>query len=299
MIFRKYKPEDQHAVLALINAAVQADNSRQVSVRGFEAVMNSPEGRDQSALLFSREGELAGFIWWGASLAGIVNCEGWVHPDHRRKGYGTALLTAVEAHVRRWLPGGIIHAKSYDDIAGIEPLFFRKGYHVARRFFRMSTGLIGRTFSIPDVAGVTFRTFSREDLEPLVDADNDMFSTHWGSTYRSVTAWRQEMIETRHHDPKLWIIAWEGDTIAAECLCHASRDGGPKEGWVSALGVRAAYRGRGLGRAMLLMGMAALQQADYHTVSLHVDADNNTAVNLYRSVEMDVIRTRVHYSKAT
>jgi mycothiol synthase len=297
MIFRTYQPNYREAVLALVDAAASHDKTRRLPPAAFDAGMQTPEAWEQSTLVFTREGALAGFIWWGSGGTGIVECEGWVHPDYRRKGYGTSLLTAAEAYTRRQLPGSTLQGRTYDDIPGAVPLFIRRGFTAVRRFYRMQIDLRGRHIERVEVPGITFRTFERGNLEPLVEADNDIFSSHWGSQPKTVAAWRQNMIETRHHDPALWVLAWEGDRIVAECLCHASRDGGPQDGWVSIVGVREAWRGRGLGRAVLLAGLIGLQAAGYHTASLHVDAENTAAVNLYRAAEMDVVRTRLHFAK--
>lgn len=297
MIFHTYQPIYRDTVLALVNAATSYDKTRQLLPAAFDAGMRTPEEWEQSALIFAREKVLTGFIWWGNGGPSIIECEGWVHPDYRRKGYGTALLTAAEAYTRRKIPGGTLQGHTYDDVPGAAALFARKGFTEVRRFYKMQTDLRGRHIERIDVPGITFRTFERGNLESLVEADNDIFSSHWGSQPKDVAAWRQNMIETRHHDPALWVLAWEGDKIVAECLCHASRDGGPQDGWVSIVGVREAWRGRGLGRAVLLAGLIGLQAAGYRTASLHVDAENPAAVNLYRAAEMDVIRTRLHFAK--
>jgi mycothiol synthase len=105
------------------------------------------------------------------------------------------------------------------------------------------------------------------------------------------------MVERRPHDPKLWTIAWAGDRVIGECLCHTSMVGGPNDGWVSIVGVQREWRGRGLGRALLARGLQKLQEVGFETASLNVDAENSAAINLYRSLGMDVLRTRLHFAK--
>jgi len=56
-----------------------------------------------------------------------------------------------------------------------------------------------------------------------------------------------------------------GEEIAGLCLCDVNKEHiariGRQEGWVDILGVRRAYRHRGLGRALLLAGLHALKEA--------------------------------------
>jgi ribosomal protein S18 acetylase RimI-like enzyme len=166
----------------------------------------------------------------------------------------------------------------------------------------MSVRLLEAEASADPPPGIVLRAFRRDDLEPLVDANNAIFAEHWGSAPRTVDSWRRDMIERRPHDPALWIVAStperEGASqLVAECLSHASREGGPEDAWVSLVGVRREWRGRGLGRAVLAHGLRTLRDAGYATASLHVDAENTSAVNLYRSLGMDVTRTRLHFEK--
>jgi ribosomal protein S18 acetylase RimI-like enzyme len=67
---------------------------------------------------------------------------------------------------------------------------------------------------------------------------------------------------------------------------------------VGALGVRRPWRGRGLGRALLLRTFAEFRRRGVTRVTLGVDAENPTgATRLYESVGMDVELEAVVYEK--
>ncbi len=70
-------------------------------------------------------------------------------------------------------------------------------------------------------------------------------------------------------------------------------------GWVSALAVATAERGRGLGRALLLHAFGDLQRAGARGFSLGVEAHNETALGLYRSVGLEVEREWRIYATAS
>ena len=61
-------------------------------------------------------------------------------------------------------------------------------------------------------------------------------------------------------------------------------------GYISSLAVATTERGRGLGRALLLHAFADLQQAGARGLGLDVEAQNASALGLYRSVGLEVER---------
>jgi mycothiol synthase len=297
---RPYHPSDFQAVLSLINTAAEADRTQRTTDQALRTALTPISPHDsfaETALITAPEGTLAGFAWWQQVGPRLLRLEGWVHPHHRRKGIGTALLDAAEAYARKMSGGVSLAARAYEDIPGVAVLFQRKKYSITRRFYMMSTRLEGKSYKIDLPQGVRLRSFNREDLEMLVEADNELFGEHWGSQARGVESWKHDMIDMRPHDPSLWIVAWAGENIVGECLCHVSRQGGAKDAWVSTVGIRREWRGRGLGRAVLAFGLEKLQASGFETASLHVDSENISAVNLYRSLEMDVVRTRLHFAR--
>ena len=69
-------------------------------------------------------------------------------------------------------------------------------------------------------------------------------------------------------------------------------------GYVGALGVRRAWRGRGYGRALLLHSFREFRRRGQPRVTLGVDAANPTgATRLYESVGMHVLREDVVWEK--
>ncbi len=292
MIIRAYQPADCQAALSVINAVAAADRTRALPA---EALTFTPH--ESAVIAFTAEGAAAAFAWWQRQSDQSYLFEGWVHPAFRRRGYGGGLLTAAEVAVRRE-GGGALRARTYEDIAGAKALFERKGYAVERRFYTMRTTLTPeRALEAELPKGISIRTFQHDDLEMLVAADNEIFADHWGATQRDPETWARQMIASRPHDPKLWILALQGDEIVGECLCGASQGGDEQNAHISIVGVRRSWRGHGLGRALLTYGLRALRDRGFGTVSLNVDAENHVAINLYRSLEMDVVRTRLHYLK--
>ena len=79
----------------------------------------------------------------------------------------------------------------------------------------------------------------------------------------------------------LYLLAEVEGRPAGFCKVHHE---GKTTGWVNDLVVAAEFRRRGVGRALLLRGLAALHAAGREPVGLTVEAGNAAALALYRSL---------------
>jgi ribosomal protein S18 acetylase RimI-like enzyme len=97
------------------------------------------------------------------------------------------------------------------------------------------------------------------------------------------------------------LAAWLGKDPQRDGAFLARRDGQPVawvrgrmldsgRGYVNSLAVAKRERGQGLGRALLLHALADLQSAGAHGLALDVEAVNQTALGLYRSVGLKIER---------
>lgn len=294
---RDYQPSDFETALSAHQEAASADRVRHHQLETFRRLMNSPS-EDPSArvrVVPDAEGRIAGLLWLDVTANRSIRLEGWVHPGCRRRGVGSLLLSDAEGFARAHYPGGTLVLRTYEDLPATVDLFRRQGFVMNRRFYRMKVTL-DQPFEALVPPNVVFSSFERDDLESLVETDNAIFEEHWGSHPRSAAIWYRDMVELRPHDPALWTIARHEQNIVGECLCHASMEE-PGEGHVSTVGVRRDWRGKGLGRAVLAHGLNRLREAGYKTAALMVDSENTAAVNLYRSMGMDVIRVRLNFLK--
>ena len=116
----------------------------------------------------------------------------------------------------------------------------------------------------------------------LHQATEDAFAEHWGHVPRGFEEWRRALII--EHD--LTFLARDGAEVAGAVVCNEDLFGAAL---VGILGVRKPWRGRGLGRALLLQGFGALYDRGKRLIGLGVDAGNETgALELYESVGMRI-----------
>jgi ribosomal protein S18 acetylase RimI-like enzyme len=91
-------------------------------------------------------------------------------------------------------------------------------------------------------------------------------------------------IESSSFDPAWWFIAAAEGRIVGVSLSEVWESDGI--GWVGQLAVAPEWRGRGLGRALLLTSMRAFRERDLPRAALSVHGDNLLATRLYESAGM-------------
>jgi mycothiol synthase len=246
-------------------------------------------------LVEDRSGEVVAYAWLIA-IDELRELDGWgvVHPAHRGRGLGSWMMdeveAAAEAHAAQAPPGdpvtlswGVIAP----DVAGHE-LLQRRGYAPIRYFWRMAIGLDEPVPEVRAPEGIRIRTFERDrDDRGLYEAFEESFQDHWGHVTRPYEEWHAHRIEAKGFDPSLWLVAEDGDEVVGGLSGWITAG----EGLVGTLGVRRAWRGRGIAYALLMRSFGVFADRGLSTVSLFVDGQNPTgATRLYEKAGMRVIR---------
>jgi len=225
-----------------------------------------------------------------------VQIEAWVtvHPDWRRRGIGGRLADLAEARaaelVGRAPEGTRVSLRAWVN-ARYEPAraFARgRGYQPIRRFWRMEIDMADEPPAAPVwPAGITVRTFEpARDARATYEATEEAFADHWGHVAASFEDWMKRT-EGETFDPSLWWLAVDGDAIVGTALCSRYLE----IGWVGTLGVRRAWRGRGLGEALLRHAFVEFHRLGRRRVALGVDSESLTgATRLYERAGMSVAR---------
>ncbi len=92
----------------------------------------------------------------------------------------------------------------------------------------------------------------------------------------------------RGFDPSLVPVVWAGDEVVAFSRNYPKRNG--DWGFIGTLGVRPAWRRRGLGLALLHESFRRFRETGETTVALGVDVENPTgATRLYERAGMRVL----------
>lgn len=244
--------------------------------------------------LFEEEGNLVA-LGWVEALDDKGIAVGVVRPDRRGRGLGSQLIDRSE---QRLLERGVkrIHNVTLAPDAAAPALLESRGYHEVRRFWEMTIELGEEPPAGPVLpAGFRLEAFSTDSARTFHAALEEAFAEHWEYEPEPYEEWWPRQVAKPDHDPSLWYVISDGDEVAAVTRNDPERSGG---GWIGAIGVRPAWRGRGLAKALLLHSFREFHRRGQRRVGLGVDSENGTgATHLYESVGMVVDTEQVVWEK--
>jgi mycothiol synthase len=170
-------------------------------------------------------------------------------------------------------------------------VYRQAGFEIIRHSFQMRIELDARPAAAVFPEGIEVRPMREGEEERIHAAHMSAFADHWEFHEQTFEEWRRWHRDRESFDAELWFLALAGDEIAGLALCAQAFTGEPDFGWVELLGVRPAWRRRGLGEALLRHGFRELYARGFTRIGLGVDADNTTgAVRLYERVGMHQVR---------
>lgn len=266
---------------------------------------------DDAQVVETSKGQLVGYmVVFNTSAPFIKN---WTyscfHPDFKGQGVGTALTRWVEKRAREKLPLApddaqvVIWTEIYEHQHDARQLLENEGYDLARGWYHMLLELehAPPLPQFPD--GLRLTTHAEHgDLLAFIHAQNDAFKDHWGNIEESdedqLKDWQHFIDTDPAVDTSLWLMALDGDDIAAMMICNPSTDEDPEMAYIKTIGVRRQWRKRGLGLAMLQQVFGELYRRGIKRVSLQVDATSLTnATRLYEKAGMHIWRRSDSYEK--
>jgi len=256
---------------------------------------------EQARLVFAPDGQLiavASFehqAWIRYSVALDVL------PGHGDGHLRASLMDLGEAWARREMVQAPPQARTFlragistRDLPALSWFETAQEFAEVRRFWEMQISLSEAPVEAHWPQGVYLRPFEPgRDSRAVFEADEAFFRDHWGSLPQKYRTWKHWMVERADFDPALWFVAYAGEEIVGISLC---KDG--EKGWVDTLGVARAWRGRGLGLALLQHSFGAFYRRGRSRVGLGVDAQSLTgAPRLYERAGMHIAQESVLYEK--
>lgn len=272
----------------LASAAAHADGSAPLG----EQVLRGLAGRRAEHLVVrDPAGVLVGYLNYAPGDDAVAELV--VHPQARRRGIGSAMLrAAIErsgGRIRFWAHGTQPAARAAAHAVGLRPI---------RELVQMTRPLAGITES-PAPEGITVRTYTgEEDHAELLRVNNAAFDWHpeQGGWTDSVL---RERLGQPWFEPEGLFLAFD-DATGRLVGFHWTKVHDDRLGEVYVLGVDPDARGRGLGRALTVAGLAHLGQrladAADPQVMLYVEADNAAALGTYRKLGFTVASVDTAYA---
>jgi GNAT superfamily N-acetyltransferase len=215
--------------------------------------------------------------WWG------ILCDIWISAEFRRRGYGTAAVRAAEDWARGHGATAMLAITNPADPAHAALLarYPVRARHMIRDLAEvggLAAGLEGRPMMAAEFAGW------RADAVRGYAAD--MANSGTLPPDRAAAAAVVEFDEllpdglaTKDHS---FLSLWaDGEVVATNWISHHFA---PGMSWVYGVEVHERFRGRGYGRAAMILGEAATVAAGDTHLGLNVFGHNDAAIGLYLSM---------------
>jgi mycothiol synthase len=233
--------------------------------------------------------------------------QGFVHPETRGRGIGTALVRWAERRAREsaaeW-PGDEPHelgtwidSNIVDGLALVEA----EGYRPVRYGFMMVRPLSEPIPDAPLPDGLEIRPVVEADHRRIWDADEEAFRDHWGVSERTQEDY-DRWFSFPNLDTSLWRVAWDGDEVAGSVFTliwpEENAKLGLRRGWLEHISVRRPWRKRGLATALIADTLRQFRDLGLEQAALGVDSENPTgALRLYESLGFRRHRTGISLRK--
>jgi ribosomal protein S18 acetylase RimI-like enzyme len=276
---RQLRQEDAEQVAHLFLAAF--GESRRMDPEEIRSWLRNKEIEDEWLRVLEIDGRVVGY--------GDLFVEpDVIQLDVAAPGHWEVFFEWAEAEARS---RGAARVRAYFEAGHeLEQLAGARGYRYFRSSYTMEIALDGPTpVTLPK--GIELRRYRDLDAEVLRAALNEAFAED--PFWHTVTPsnFREFYLSARGYDPGLWLLAWDGGELAGFSLSYPERIGDVTLGWIGTLGVRASWRRRGLGGALLRSSFNALYDRGLRRVGLGVDAQNVTgALGVYERAGMHRVR---------
>ncbi|MBP3261596.1 ribosomal protein S18-alanine N-acetyltransferase [Pseudobutyrivibrio sp.] len=128
----------------------------------------------------------------------------------------------------------------------------------------------------------TFRYATEADVDAIVAIEEASMSCPWN---------RDNYLEAVNSDHAFIMVALDDDDIAGFAVFYLT----PPESELPDIVVAEAYRGQGLGKALLSESLVALKEKGIDTIYLEVRVSNTPARNLYSYIGFEEIGKRKYF----
>jgi ribosomal protein S18 acetylase RimI-like enzyme len=257
-------------------------------------------------LVWSAQGELAAY----ALLAPVsetytrLRVAGRVHPAYRKRGLGTHLLHLLETRAQALIPLAApenrvtLTTGCSENDSDAREFILTNGYSPLRNFWLMRIDFDGLPPQPLWPEGVTVRPMlAPQDELAVWEVDQDTFRDHWGFMPMPLEQWLA-LIHSQNYSPELSFLALADAQIIGFSLNLPGTTEDPDMGFVEDLGVRRAWRRKGIALALLQHSFDAFYRAGKTSAALSVDSTSLTgATKLYERAGMRIMRQFDLYEK--
>jgi mycothiol synthase len=234
-------------------------------------------------------GRVIGYAYvWEAQPDAELEADAFLMPEYTGRGLGGLLLDLVEQRAAEVVADRSMRIGLYASSVN-EPkrrLLVRRSFAPVRSVLRLRIDLETRSLEPPEPpSDVALRTFEPPDADAVRAVMQEAFEGHHRYTLRRFDEWLELRLRHPAFDPSLWRVAEVGGDVVGAVLVY---DVG-RTGYLSSVGVREAWRGRGVAPALLREAFLTLRERGQMRVVVSIDADAApAAAHLYEEAGMRV-----------
>lgn len=276
------------AIRELVDAAAAHDGFSALNEAALLALDRPQSAEEAQPLEDVRAVEGDRLIGYGQLLDGTGSLV--VHPDYRRRGIGTDLLTKLLA--LRQAQGASFWATR--DTPAAQALATRLGLVRQRELVIMKRPLTEQPEPAPIPTGIEIRPFRvGADEDQWLTVNRRAFADHpeQGGITRADL---DQRIAQDWFDPDGFLVAVDGETMIG---FHWTKQHPGKVGEVYVIGVDPGRSGGGIGSALLTRGLAHLADRGNREVILYTEGDNAGAIALYERYGFTIDNRDVMYGR--
>lgn len=292
--WRQLQPDDQNAITALSVACQSAD--------GGQALI--------AAELYLREGSAGATIGAFEARGRLIACAavwpeqtpqeqranilGQVHPDQRGCGLGTFLLSWSIAQAQALL------ATSTGDYLRVLRLTTEALTPAAERLYQrfdftqqFAEDVMRRNLhlALPDApfpSGVALAEWTPALAGQFFEAYQESFRERPGfPVWSAAEQWIEWATGDDGFHPQMSLLAHDGEQPVGFIVCD--------DAWIVQVGTHPAWRGRGLGAALVVEALRRFKAAGAEHVTLDVNTNNPSAARVYTWLGFEIVGRRARY----
>jgi ribosomal protein S18 acetylase RimI-like enzyme len=235
----------------------------------------------------------------------IYLIHGWIVPEWRERGIGTAMLHWGERRVSRLAAAEYpnepfeLAANASSTEPGAAAMLLHEGYTVGFTDLEMDLDPSAPLPEIPLPPGIEIRPALAEHIPLIAESIAESYRSEFpDNRFRNTmveAAGQADWYSNSVHDRVLWKVAWDGDQVAGQVLPMIERG----RAVIDEVSVRPAWRRRGLALALLTCALRDLRSRGTGIVRLSTTAEFRTrARDLYTSIGFRVIKEFPRYRKS-
>ncbi|MFC8450109.1 GNAT family N-acetyltransferase [Kitasatospora sp. NPDC057223] len=239
-------------------------------------------------LLLDLAGEVVGWAWVRGRRSTMD-----VHPAHRGRGLGGALLEWAEGRAREAGDNRLSQTVPDADRAAVR-LLRAHGYEAFVTEWQLEIELATEPEVPEPLPGITVRPFQAGDERAAYLLTEDAFD-EWQKRRKSYQEWAALSVDRDTFAPALSPLAFADGELVGVVL--ALDTPGSEEGYVERVAVRKDHRHRGIARLLLREAFRASYRWGHRSCTLWTHSETG-ALGLYQELGMTVRRSSAVYGKA-